>query len=269
MGAENSTEAAGAEHGNATKASSEAAVAKAHRGSKHRQGLGTKQLYERALAAQEAAAAASAAAGRGGEVLEHEEAIWARGRGTGRVGEAFNLQAGVVAGHATGLGARCGAGIERNASQNTRLFEKKSFPSGNTYEGEWLRGVYHGKGKLTYADGRRYDGEWQEGVMHGKGHFSYANGDQYMGEYRCGRLEGKGRCVRRRDVCMHVCMYACMHVCMYVCMHVCMHACTCMHAYIHTNTRERARAHTHTHTHTHTHDHTHTTTRARTHNHTR
>ena len=162
MGAESSTEAAGAEHGNATKASSESA----HRGPKHRQGLGTKQLYERALAAQEAAAAAAAAAGRGGEVLEHEEAIGARG--TGRVGEAFNLQAGVVAGHATGLGARCGAGIEQSASQNAQRFETKSFPSGNAYEGEWLRGVYHGKGKLTYADGRRYDGEWREGVMHGR-----------------------------------------------------------------------------------------------------
>ena len=77
MGAESSTEAAG-EHGNATKASSESA----QRGPKHRQGLGTKQLYERALAAQEAAAAAAAAAGRGGEVLEHEEAIGARGTET-------------------------------------------------------------------------------------------------------------------------------------------------------------------------------------------
>ena len=243
MGAESSTEAAGAEHGNATKASSESA----HRGPKHRQGLGTKQLYERALAAQEAAAAAAAAAGRGGEVLEHEEAIGARG--TGRVGEAFNLQAGVVAGHATGLGARCGAGIEQSASQNAQRFETKSFPSGNAYEGEWLRGVYHGKGKLTYADGRRYDGEWREGVMHGKGHFSYANGDQYMGEYKCGRLEGKGRCVRGRDVCMHVCM------------HVCMYVFACIQKSTHT--RARARAHTHTHTHTRARAHTRTDTSTR------
>ena len=34
--------------------------------------------------------------------------------------------------------------------------------SGNKYEGEWLKGVYHGRGKLTYADGRKYDGEWRE-----------------------------------------------------------------------------------------------------------
>ena len=35
--------------------------------------------------------------------------------------------------------------------------------SGNKYEGEWLKGVYHGRGKLTYADGRKYEGWWYRG----------------------------------------------------------------------------------------------------------
>jgi hypothetical protein len=32
----------------------------------------------------------------------------------------------------------------------------------NKKQGEWLKGKYHGRGKLVYADGRRYDGEWFE-----------------------------------------------------------------------------------------------------------
>jgi len=41
--------------------------------------------------------------------------------------------------------------------------------SGNIYEGSWVDGNPHGKGKATYIDGRIYEGDWANGKKEGKG----------------------------------------------------------------------------------------------------
>ena len=41
--------------------------------------------------------------------------------------------------------------------------------SGATYEGEWLGGFRHGRGKMSFRDGATYEGTWYLGRAHGYG----------------------------------------------------------------------------------------------------
>ena len=67
------------------------------------------------------------------------------------------------------------------------------YPDGSLFEGEWVRGREHGKGKLlTATRAVIYDGEWLDGLMHGKGVYKYASGDHYRGDFREGQRHGPG-----------------------------------------------------------------------------
>ena len=39
--------------------------------------------------------------------------------------------------------------------------------NGNTYAGEYRKGVPHGEGTLTYSDGSAYIGDFTKGIKHG------------------------------------------------------------------------------------------------------
>jgi hypothetical protein len=44
-----------------------------------------------------------------------------------------------------------------------------TFASGDIYQGVWMTGLQHGKGKMTYTNGGAvYKGEWQNGMKHGQ-----------------------------------------------------------------------------------------------------
>ena len=43
------------------------------------------------------------------------------------------------------------------------------------YQGEWLDGMRHGKGTLTYKNGSIYEGEWQRGMKWGHGKMTYSS----------------------------------------------------------------------------------------------
>jgi 1-phosphatidylinositol-4-phosphate 5-kinase len=59
---------------------------------------------------------------------------------------------------------------------------KISFPSGDTYDGEWSMGLRDGVGIYVYAtDGTVYEGDWKGGLKHGHGRLRYRNGDEYEG----------------------------------------------------------------------------------------
>ena len=45
--------------------------------------------------------------------------------------------------------------------------------NGETYNGEWSKGVRHGVGTCHYADGGVYEGEWFNDQRHGFGVFDY------------------------------------------------------------------------------------------------
>ncbi|KAL5255960.1 hypothetical protein ACHWQZ_G011243 [Mnemiopsis leidyi] len=62
-----------------------------------------------------------------------------------------------------------------------------------TYEGDWLEGVKHGKGKLSMRDGGYYDGDFVNGEITGKGERLWSNGNIYVGEFEQGELCGTGQ----------------------------------------------------------------------------
>ena len=46
------------------------------------------------------------------------------------------------------------------------FFESLSYSQ--RYEGKWLNGYKHGKGKMTFNDGSYYEGDFAKGKKHGK-----------------------------------------------------------------------------------------------------
>lgn len=51
------------------------------------------------------------------------------------------------------------------------------------YDGEFVNGKRHGKGKYKWADGAEYDGDWKDGNMDGKGRKKWADGNMYNGDW--------------------------------------------------------------------------------------
>ena len=78
-------------------------------------------------------------------------------------------------------------------SSSTPVKEKKTFGSGNVYEGETLNGVPHGKGKKTFADGSHYEGDFVNGTPTGKGKATYPDGTVYEGNFVNGAIHDKGK----------------------------------------------------------------------------
>ena len=64
--------------------------------------------------------------------------------------------------------------------------------NGESYNGEWRRGKAHGFGTHVWSNGDQYDGEWYRSLKHGKGKDLFHSGDVYEGEYRYGRFDGTG-----------------------------------------------------------------------------
>ena len=49
----------------------------------------------------------------------------------------------------------------------------------------FLREEYgNGFGKYKYIDGDSYEGEWKDGKFHGKGTKTFLNGEKYVGEFK-------------------------------------------------------------------------------------
>lgn len=53
------------------------------------------------------------------------------------------------------------------------------------------------QGEVRYASGDTYEGGWLNGKFHGYGIFRFANGDVYTGDYINGKAEGRGKHIRR------------------------------------------------------------------------
>ena len=67
---------------------------------------------------------------------------------------------------------------------------------GSWYEGDWFNNERHGKGKYVWSDGAVYEGEWKSGIRHGIGKMKWADGLWYEGEWSNDNFwNGKGNCV--------------------------------------------------------------------------
>jgi len=72
-------------------------------------------------------------------------------------------------------------------------FGKFTYDNGDVYEGNWINGKRHGKGKYDYADGISwYDGEWVDDKKEGYGTEHYPDNDEYKGYFKNGKRNGKG-----------------------------------------------------------------------------
>ena len=64
--------------------------------------------------------------------------------------------------------------------------------NGSKFQGQFLNGVFHGKGVYNWANNKTYNGNWANGKMNGKGKFSYPDGSYYEGEFVNGKKCGFG-----------------------------------------------------------------------------
>jgi hypothetical protein len=64
-----------------------------------------------------------------------------------------------------------------------------------TYNGDYVRGRMEGRGVLTYPDGSRYEGEFAGNQFHGKGKLAYPRGDIYQGDFEKNKMHGSGNWV--------------------------------------------------------------------------
>ena len=60
------------------------------------------------------------------------------------------------------------------------------------YAGNFLNGLYNGKGALLFKDGTFLSGEWKNGKLNGKGAYLSKDGDLYVGYFVDGKKNGKG-----------------------------------------------------------------------------
>ena len=64
--------------------------------------------------------------------------------------------------------------------------------SGAIYEGEWIGGLRHGCGTMTWPDTAQYHCEWAFNQASREGKFTYPNGDMYEGGWATNMMCGYG-----------------------------------------------------------------------------
>ena len=82
-----------------------------------------------------------------------------------------------------------------NESQIYEMLETHVYvykTSGATYDGQWLGGFRHGRGKMQFRDGATYEGTWYLGRAHGYGVFTHVKGESYEGEWANDMHHGTG-----------------------------------------------------------------------------
>ena len=70
--------------------------------------------------------------------------------------------------------------MEQNAFSEENIHIKQ-YETGGIYEGEFLNGKQHGKGKYSLPNGYSYEGEWKNGRIEGIGIAKYPDGSIYDG----------------------------------------------------------------------------------------
>ena len=66
------------------------------------------------------------------------------------------------------------------------------YANGDRYEGDFINGMFHGKGIFIWAKGDRYDGDFFLNKRTGKGIYLWASGESYEGDFVDGKLDGWG-----------------------------------------------------------------------------
>lgn len=70
---------------------------------------------------------------------------------------------------------------------------RMNWTNGDSYDGEFSAGLFHGKGIFVSGNSGIYKGDYVRGYMEGRGVLSYSNGTHYEGEFVANQFQGKGR----------------------------------------------------------------------------
>ena len=62
----------------------------------------------------------------------------------------------------------------------------------DTYEGDFLKGKFHGQGTYTFSNGLKYVGGIQNGKFHGQGVRTFAHGNMNVGAFKTSKYHGAG-----------------------------------------------------------------------------
>lgn len=63
---------------------------------------------------------------------------------------------------------------------------------GESYNGDFVDGRFHGAGTYTAQDGSKFSGTFVDGSLNGRGSAQYSNGDRYIGEFQDDQRHGMG-----------------------------------------------------------------------------
>ncbi|XP_074524547.1 ankyrin repeat and MYND domain-containing protein 1 [Halichoeres trimaculatus] len=64
---------------------------------------------------------------------------------------------------------------------------------GSRYEGEFVNGLKHGKGRYTWRNGESYEGYFYKDYKHGEGTYCWPTDHKFIGKFYLNRKEGYGR----------------------------------------------------------------------------
>ena len=68
----------------------------------------------------------------------------------------------------------------------------RTFSDGSIYTGEFKKRKPNGIGMLIKDNGESYQGNFIDGEFHGKGTYTWLDGSYYTGDYALGDREGQG-----------------------------------------------------------------------------
>ena len=80
---------------------------------------------------------------------------------------------------------------EELVTENVVTDEIENYEGVDKYEGEFLNGIRHGKGKLILSE-ECYEGDFSNNMMHGKGKYTWDSGQFYEGDFVNGNFQGEG-----------------------------------------------------------------------------
>jgi hypothetical protein len=78
---------------------------------------------------------------------------------------------------------------KRREGEGTYMYPNSFF----TYQGQWLDGKKHGRGRLSFSDGGYYEGDFEQGEINGQGSQRWPDGAVYTGQFINGERHGEGR----------------------------------------------------------------------------
>nr|XP_029138007.1 ankyrin repeat and MYND domain-containing protein 1 [Labrus bergylta] len=91
--------------------------------------------------------------------------------------------------------ARQSSGHRGDQSREERLQGPgvQEWLDGSRYEGEFVNGLKHGKGRYTWVNGEFYEGFFYKDYKHGDGLYRWPTGHKFTGKFYLNRKEGYGR----------------------------------------------------------------------------